>query len=90
MENVEQAQVASTEGVGGDMPMQTPAQPELTINDLQNLRAVVDAAVRRGAFGAAEISEVGKVFDRLNTFLNSVAPAQTATEQTQDTQAPAA
>jgi hypothetical protein len=88
MENVEQAQVASTDGVGGDMPAQAPAQPELTINDLQNLRAVVDAAVRRGAFGAAEISEVGKVFDRLNTFLNTVAPAQTAEQQ--DTQAPAA
>jgi hypothetical protein len=50
------------------------ANPQLTIQDLQNLRAVIDLAVRRGAFGASEISSVGQVFDRLNTFLNAVAP----------------
>jgi hypothetical protein len=58
--------------VGGE----APAAPELSINDLQNLRAIVDTAVRRGAFSAAEISAVGSVYDRVNAFLNSVAPAQ--------------
>lgn len=48
-------------------------QPQLSINDLQNLRAVVDLAVKRGAFGAAEASSVGAVFDRLNTFLEALA-----------------
>lgn len=71
MENQEQAQVPSQD-VGGN----TPAQPELNINDLQNIRAIIDTAVRRGAFGAAEITAVGGVFDRLNTFLNAVAPVQ--------------
>jgi hypothetical protein len=70
MENQEQAQVPSQD-VGGE----TPAQPELNIADLQNIRAVIDTAVRRGAFGAAEATAVGSVFDRLNTFLNAVAPA---------------
>lgn len=55
---------------------QAPA-PELTITDLINIRSVVDVAVRRGAFGAAEVSAVGAAFDRLNTFLNAVAPAKT-------------
>ena len=55
-------------------------QPQLSINDLQNLRSVVDLAVRRGAFGAAEVSSVGAVFDRLNTFLEALT-------QTQDTPA---
>ena len=55
---------------------QTPT-PELTITDLINIRSVVDVAVRRGAFGAAEVSAVGAAFDRLNTFLNAVAPAKT-------------
>lgn len=55
--------------------------PQLTIVDLQNLRAIVDTASRRGAFGAAELSSVGTTFDRLNTFLNSVAPAQADTAQ---------
>lgn len=70
MENQENAQpeVAQTqEGA-------TPTQPELTITDLVNLRSVVDVAVRRGAFGATEISSVGAVFDKLNAFLNAVAP----------------
>ena len=48
---------------------------QLTIVDLQNLRAIVDTASRRGAFGAAELTSVGTTFDRLNTFLNSVSPA---------------
>jgi hypothetical protein len=69
----DQAQVATDAGVGG-----APAQaPELTITDLANLRSIVDAAVRRGAFGAAEISAVGATFDKLNVFLNAVAPPKT-------------
>jgi hypothetical protein len=70
MENQENAQpeVAQTQDQGA------PPQPELTITDLINLRSVVDVAVRRGAFGATEISSVGAVFDKLNVFLNTVAP----------------
>jgi hypothetical protein len=72
MENQEQAQVASTEGVGGEMP--TAPQPELSINDLQNLRAIIDTAAKRGAFQANEMAAVGSVYDRLNTFLVAVLP----------------
>lgn len=50
--------------------------PELTISDLNNVRSILDVAVRRGSFGGAEISSVGQVFDKLNTFLNSVNPPQ--------------
>jgi hypothetical protein len=60
---------------------QTASAPELTITDLINIRSVVDVAVRRGAFGAAEVSAVGAAFDRLNTFLNAVAPAKTEPAQ---------
>jgi hypothetical protein len=48
--------------------------PQLSIQDLQNLRTIVDLAVRRGAFGASEVSSVGQIYDRLNTFLIAVAP----------------
>jgi hypothetical protein len=51
-----------------------PQQPDLTITDLTNIRAIIDVAVRRGAFGASEASGVGTVFDKLNAFLNAVAP----------------
>jgi hypothetical protein len=60
---------------------QAAPAPELTITDLINIRSVVDVAVRRGAFGAAEVSAVGAAFDRLNTFLNAVAPAKTEPAQ---------
>lgn len=59
-----------------------PAAPELTITDLQNLRAIIDAAVRRGAFGAAEVSSVGAAFDRLNAFVVAVTPAEEVAEVT--------
>jgi hypothetical protein len=57
----------------------TPAAPapELTIVDLQNLRAILETASRRGAFAAAEMSSVGSCFDRLNNFLNAVTPPKT-------------
>ena len=68
MENQEQAQFASAEGVS---PAPAPA-PELNIVDLQNLRAVVETAVKRGAFNANELTAVGSVYDRISTFLNAV------------------
>lgn len=57
---------------------QQAATPELSISDLQNIRTLLDVATRRGVFGAAEMSSVGSVFDRLNGFLNSIAPPQPA------------
>jgi hypothetical protein len=53
---------------------QAPAQAELSIADLQNIRTLIDVAVRRGTFGATELSSVGAVFDRLNAFLAAVTP----------------
>lgn len=49
--------------------------PDLTVTDLQNIRAIIDIAATRGAFKAAEMSAVGSVFNKLDTFLNAVAPA---------------
>lgn len=62
-----------------------PAQPELNISDLQNLRSIVETAARRGAFQAQEMTAVGGVFDRLNNFLTAVAPkpAEQTTEPEQ-------
>jgi len=72
----DQAQLATETDIGGQAPA-APA-PELSISDLQNLRAIVDTAARRGAFQAAEMSAIGAVFDRVNAFLNAVAPAAPA------------
>ena len=78
----DQAQVASSTN-SGDTTTTPEQQPQLGINDLLNLRAIIDVAVKRGAFGAAEISAVGTTFDKLNVFLNAVAPqGSTDTAQT--------
>lgn len=52
--------------------------PDLTITDLQNVRSIIDIAATRGAFKAAEMAAVGGVFNKLDTFLQSVVPAQAA------------
>ena len=54
---------------------------ELTIVDLQNLKAIIDVAAKRGAFSAGEMAAVGTVYNKLDTFLNSVVPAQTENNQ---------
>lgn len=56
-----------------------PAAPELTVQDLGNIRAIIDVASQRGAFRAAEMAAVGTVFNKLNDFLNAVAPPQADT-----------
>lgn len=47
-------------------------QPELNINDLAALRSILDVASTRGTFKAGEMEAVGKVYNKLSTFLDSV------------------
>jgi hypothetical protein len=50
-----------------------PQGPDLNLNDLAALRSIIEVASQRGAFKAAELESVGKVFNKLNLFLESVA-----------------
>lgn len=45
---------------------------DLNINDLNALKNIIDVATQRGAFKAGEMEAVGKVYNRLSTFLDSV------------------
>jgi hypothetical protein len=47
--------------------------PDLNLSDLAALRSIIEVASQRGAFKASEMESVGKVFNKLNTFLESVA-----------------
>ena len=49
---------------------------QITIADLQAMANVIDAAVRRGAFGASEVADVGAVYTKLTNFLKMVAEQQ--------------
>jgi hypothetical protein len=54
---------------------QTPPV-DLNISDLVALKSIVEVASQRGAFKANELEAVGKTFNKLNTFLESVAAAK--------------
>lgn len=62
----------------------TNAQPDnvVTLVDLQNILVVLDLASSRGAFRGAELQPVGQLYDKINRFLQSVAPPKSEeTEQ---------
>lgn len=50
-----------------------PQGPDLNLSDLSALRSIVDVASQRGAFKAGELESVGKVYNKLSNFLDSVA-----------------
>lgn len=57
---------------------QAPAQPsaELTVQDLNALKQIIDVASQRGAFKPSEMMVVGQTYNKLEAFLSAVA-AQT-------------
>jgi hypothetical protein len=46
--------------------------PELNISDLIAVKNIIEVASQRGAFKAAEMEAVGKIFNKLNAFLEAV------------------
>jgi hypothetical protein len=52
---------------------QQPAA-DLTIQDLRSIVAIIDIASQRGAFRANEMAAVGVTYNKVNAFLNKVAP----------------
>jgi hypothetical protein len=52
------------------------AAVDLTVQDLAGLRSIIEVASQRGAFKAQELEAVGKMFNKLNTFLEAVAKQQ--------------
>lgn len=49
---------------------------ELTVNDLNNIKQIIDVASSRGAFKPNEMMTVGQVYTKLETFLATVAQQQ--------------
>ena len=66
-------EVQTQEAVKPDTAQSAP-QPstDLNISDLVALKSIVEVASQRGAFKASELEAVGKTFNKLNTFLESV------------------
>lgn len=53
-----------------------PQGPDLTIQDLQSLKSIIDVATQRGAFKANELMVVGQTYNKLDAFLSAVAKQQ--------------
>lgn len=51
---------------------------ELTINDLNAMKVIIDIASSRGAFKPNEMVAVGQTYTKLTTFLDAVSAQQAA------------
>lgn len=58
---------------------------EITIADLGLLKNIIDLASTRGAFRAAEMKEIGEVYNKLTAFLEAVVAQAKAQEESQAT-----
>ena len=64
-----------------EVPAQSPqeANNDLTINDLNAMKVIIDIASSRGAFKPNEYAAVGQTYTKLTAFLDQVAKqAETA------------
>jgi hypothetical protein len=52
----------------------------ITVADLNLIKNIIDLASTRGAFRAAEMKQVGEVYEKLTTFLDAVV-AQAAAQE---------
>jgi len=46
----------------------------LTVQDLANIRNIIDVASQRGTFKPAEFSMVGDAYTKLNNFITAITP----------------
>ena len=53
---------------------------QITIADLDMIKNIIDLASTRGAFRAAEMKQVGEVYDKLTAFLAAVVAQAQAQE----------
>jgi len=70
---------SNTEAPAQEAPAaQTPAPAELTVQDLQAIKNIIDVASSRGSFKPNEMAVVGQTYNKLEAFLAAVAAQQPA------------
>ena len=70
--------------------MENITENQITIVDLDLLRNIVNLAVTRGAFNAAEAKQVGEVYEKLTNFLQAVVEQAKAQEEVNNLDKPVA
>lgn len=48
------------------------SNPDLNIRDIATIREIIDLASQRGAFRGNELSVVGEIYNKINTFLTTL------------------
>lgn len=82
MSDTNKAPAAPTEApANANAPAQGGAV-DLTVQDLNTLRTVIDIATQRGAFKANELQAVGTTYNKLDMFLQQVQKAQQEAQPT--------
>ena len=54
--------------------------PQLTVQDLALLRSCIELGSQRGAWRASELTQVGAIYEKLSTFLQSLLPPKDSEE----------
>jgi hypothetical protein len=78
-ESVQENKVEQSATAGQEAPKADAN--ELTINDLNAMKVIIDIASSRGAFKPNEMTVVGQTYTKLNTFLEQVAKQAEASKQ---------
>jgi len=55
-----------------EAPQQSQPAADLNVSDLSAIKSIIDVATQRGAFRAAELEAVGKIYNKLSNFLDSI------------------
>lgn len=76
--NTAEAKTQATAPAGNAAPV------ELTVQDLGVIRSVIDVATQRGAFRANELEAVGKTYNKLDTFLQTIQKAEEEAKANQE------
>lgn len=69
------SQETTAEATAQETATNQPAEKQgadLTVQDLQALKSIIDVASQRGAFKPNEMMTVGQTYNRLEIFLNAV------------------
>ena len=77
-----QEQVVGKDGAGAAPKTQAGAGAELTVQDLNVIKQIMDVASQRGAFKANEMAMVGATYNKLEAFLKIVEQSQKDANQT--------
>ena len=69
-------EAVAPEATAPEAPQAPQAAPDLTVQDLNALKTIIDVASQRGAFKPNEMTTVGQTYTKLENFLLAVQAQQ--------------